>query len=88
MKRICLTTSILVTVSLSIYFDAFLAGTDNPTQVGLIQSEVNPLWKEEQIQSLLSKAIARKERLRINPSVENRLPEFSPEYSSPNRGSR
>ena len=71
MKRICLTTSILVTVSLSIYFEAFLAGTDNSEQARLTQSEVEPLWKEEQIQTLLSKAIAKlkKERLQINPLV-------------------
>ena len=90
MKRICLTTSILVTVSLSIYFEAFLAGTDNSDQARLTQSEVKPLWKEEQIQTLLSKAIAKlnKERLQINPSV-NYSPESPPEHvSSPDRGSR
>ena len=89
MKRICLTTSVLVTVSLSIYFEAFLAGTENSEQARLTQSEVKPLWKEEQIQTLLSKAIAKlnKEQLPVNPSVDH-LQEFSPEYSSPDRGSR
>lgn len=76
MKRI-LTTSILVTVGLSVYFEAFLVKKDDVALVRPSPAQINLLWKEGSESAPLSKAIAR--RLRLN--------RISPKPSSP-KGSR